>query len=36
MNSAQEIWDRVLAILGETKTQTTLSTWFDEIGRAHV
>ena len=30
MNSAQEIWDRVLAILGKTKTQTTLSTWFDD------
>ena len=30
MNSAQEIWNRVLAILGETKTQTTLSTWFDD------
>ena len=30
MNSAQEIWDRVLAILGETMTPTTLSTWFEE------
>ena len=30
MNSAQEIWDRVLSILGQTKTPTTLSTWFDE------
>ena len=30
MNSAQEIWDRVLTIMGETLTPTTLSTWFDE------
>ena len=30
MNSAVEIWDRVLAIMGKTKTPTTLSTWFDD------
>ena len=30
MNSAQEIWDRVLKLMGETMTPTTLSAWFDE------
>ena len=30
MNSAQEIWDRVLMLMGETMTPTTLSAWFDE------
>lgn len=30
MNSAQDIWDRVLKLMGETMTPTTLSAWFDE------
>ena len=30
MNSAQEIWDRVLTLMGENMTPTTLSAWFDE------
>ena len=30
MNSAQDIWSRVLALMGETKTPVTLSTWFDD------
>ena len=29
-NSAQEIWGRVMDIMAQTKTATTLSTWFDE------
>ena len=29
-NSIQEIWKKVLALMGQTMTATTISTWFDE------
>jgi len=29
-SSVQEIWNKVLALLGETMTATTLSAWFDD------
>ena len=31
MNSAAEIWERVLSILKQNMTETTISTWFSDI-----
>ena len=31
MNSAAEIWERVLSILKQNLTETTISTWFSDI-----
>ena len=30
MNSAAEIWERVLSILKQNMTETTISTWFSD------
>ena len=30
MNSAADIWDRVLSLMEQTMTKTTISTWFSD------